>query len=264
MAIFDFDVQRPFAVLDNLMKQWERVLVPIYLRSKQSNERVEGVGTGFILHYENRYFLVTALHVITRIGESGRDAYMNLNGHAAAMEKLLFRKSETGDVAVAELYSGWLQEKKIRSLVSVDVPIKKPGTALSMYFAIGFPANKNVLDRRYDKLKVEMFGMSMNQLAFPVETSISNAIFLEHDHEEGYNVDNELIRGHVHLQGMSGSPCFLVRQTSPQNEEEVLVHYVPQIIGVLVEWHKEQKTLVVAPIDIAIKLADWFLANLPN
>lgn len=264
MSVYEFDIQRPFSAPDNLMQLWKEVLIPIFLGSKQSTERVEGIGTAFILERNERYFLVTALHVLTAIMESPKGAYMSINGKAAAVEKLWFRKSDSHDLAVAGLSPEWCDEHDIKKVKAVMVSSEVRGKPFGRYMTMGFPATKNVLDLRYGKVNTSVLGISMRRLAEPVETKVADAIFLEHDHEDVYTTENELVQNHLRLHGMSGAPCFEIRETTRLVEGEVMRHLFPEVVGVLVEWHKEKKTLVVAPMRHVCDLADWFLAKLPS
>ena len=80
--------------------------------------------------------------------------------------------------------------------------------------AVGYPASKNDLDQRYNKVDRYCHSISLSKSATAKpSTRIPNPLALAYDHKAVFDSNAKKMGPQVALQGMSGGPCLeLIRK----------------------------------------------------
>jgi hypothetical protein len=234
--------EAPFEPIDQAVKVWEPVVVPIFVNSKKSSQAVDGVGTAYLITTGPNLYLVTALHVLETANKSTYKI-ANIQGKAVSLGGLSFKISKQCDVAVAHLSNAWLTKAGLGEDAIKALPLitDTSWSATGIFLLLGYPAKKNEIDGRYGKLTRYLFSITATGAeGKSVATKVKNPIFFEYDHKNAVNSQLVNLGEKAAMYGMSGGPALELLKKHRNGEFVFSV----SCAGVLCDWFKATKTVV--------------------
>lgn len=145
--------------VDNSVKIWGDILVPIYTNKEFHDGQAFLLGTGFLAEYGNEIFLVTAYHVLEE--HYNKLLVIVVEGKSICLSKMPFLISKENDLAVSHLRKDWMAGNGLVKVKAIPLENKKEDyLSKGRYFLIGFPGTKNTLNKRVGKNIKNIYGIS--------------------------------------------------------------------------------------------------------
>lgn len=208
--------------------------------------RIEHLGSGFLLHHLGRYFAVSAAHVVANTHQFDLVVLRNKPGPARNRNIVLptvwyATKSASADhsddpidvgiIPLESVHVEFFGRENFFTIEDCDLSHRPSSTAL--YTAFGFPNTRNEPD--HFKRKVEPRGWSYSQPgATPewykkAEVRVETHFVLKLDRKFLYRMDGAT-SAPPDRHGMSGGPFFFCREYASENST-----WWPLIVGVNIE-----------------------------
>lgn len=245
--------------IDDVVDRWSIIVVPFYSSSTKSNANADGFGSGFVVRYRNKLFLATASHVVDDAMKNEVNIIV-INGHSILLENIIAMRDEQNDIAAFPL-DNLLRKNGFRSVSGLDIDVAPKGEPLGLNLLLGYPGTKNRLNSKFKKTNRHLQSITAKKIDHEVslKTEISNCIQFEYNTKKLIDSKLNKIPNSPYLHGMSGGPALEMRQELT-SEHELKTHI--RLVGVLVEWHQQQKVIVATEASSLIKLLDKFSVSL--
>lgn len=255
MTILRFvNESRPLEMLDDIIGCWSKIVVPIFVQDENSNHKVSGLGSAFIVQRKRKVFLVTARHVLLDIADG--DALMAvIAGKAVLLNGLYFFVSVEDDLAIAFLEPFWAEKQHIERMFSLPLDVHEPTWQLSDIFVLlGYPGSRNKLNINTNDTDRNLVSYSSTEcIENPkAKTHIQNPIAFYFDKKKATDTDEKRINVGL-FNGVSGGPVLQVRGRDEGDRE---VKFSVSLAGVFVGWDKQHKELVCVRSGVVEKLID--------
>lgn len=248
-------------IIEEVVRRASLSVAPIWVTNWGSHKHFV-VGTGFIIVHKNKFYFVTASHVLD-LAFQYKEVKINLFGRVADLHGLYFASCPKSDISVTQLPEHWLSSH------CMDFRYAPSTTALSSnyeateeYVMAGFPASINELDVRWPSnfggAKMMILGARLH-VPLATRTTIPSPISVSFDHK------NYKGKTPPALHGLSGGPLYqITRRDINKNGENVGLGVNP--VGVLCEWYKRERTVVAVKISVVVTLIEdrsqiWDLAG---
>jgi len=127
--------------IDVLVRSWSRVTVAFYSNSHKSKSAADGYGSGFIVYYKKRHYLVTAKHVVEQAQENDINV-INVNGQSFILHKIYFVTDDSNDIAVSVI-DDFLMENELRKTPAINLDAEEKGVSIGDYLLLGYPGTKS-------------------------------------------------------------------------------------------------------------------------
>lgn len=256
--IQEFNRNRPLEVVDNVVERWGKVVVPFFIKDPHSNHRIFGYGSGFLVNYDNKVFLVTALHVLNGIS-NGEALLANINGSSVFINDLVFIKSDQYDIAVASIHNDWAKIQNIKSLFPLPLTDKTPEFVTSnTYVLLGYPGSKNKLNSNTKETTRHLVGYSSpERIEAPrSKTHVTNPIAFKFNKKDAFDSnENKINVGGFN--GNSGGPVLeILIKKDTVNTISV------SLAGVFIGWDKDCQELVCCRSNVVVSLIDELISKL--
>jgi hypothetical protein len=236
--------------------------LPIYIDNEYGHPEL--IGTGFIVHREKNFFLVTAKHVYehrTR-GSLYFHSDINIKRHITGTVICSPRVGEEGedqiDIAVVRLEGGALPPYPGVKRMAVDYghlsPNRTPRSGRT-YVILGYPISKSKVRNDEKNIYVEPTAYYNSSLAddhYPDYLTPKDHIILGWDAKK--SIDREGNKIHFPKpQGLSGSPIIELYDTEIRQPQE---HF--PVVGVATDCRKNEKIMFGSDISFALDMIDSF------
>ncbi|HDX9577086.1 hypothetical protein GTY48_04910 [Bacillus thuringiensis] len=208
------------------------------VRIFQMKEDLQALGSGGLLKYKERHFVLTNAHVIRGV-EDKRDLripYTINDSQTYSMTVIDMKYDLPADIAVLEVkFNDYLAISNHSFLDSnlVDTDIIEYTNNTNILFLHGYPSGRTIIDE--ENKEVDMETLPYCTFVAEFDTDV-NAVYAHID-EEVTTEHNMTIRTPV-VTGMSGSFVYGYYLEEPKFK----------LIGVLTDWYIEEKRLVIYPI----------------
>lgn len=249
-----FNEFRPLELVDNVVNRWAKIVVPIYIRDPNSNHRVLGYGSAFIVERNRAAFLVTVLHVLVGI-KDGEALLANIGGKAVLLNGLSFVTSAEDDLAVAFLDPSWVEKQKLERVFSLPLDAPAPSwKRFDIFVLLGYPGSRNKLNKNTNDVDRRLFSYSSSQrIENPqASTHIRNPVAFHFDKKAVTDTDENKINVGA-FNGNSGGPVLEVRA---RNDGYGTIKLSTSLAGVFVGWDKHHKELLCIRPEIVKELID--------
>lgn len=253
--------------IDQLAARWHTALVPFF--GQETNGPMgstKGVifGTGFFVMWKSSFVLVTAAHVL-ETAQNYPVVEINVNGHSVLLSKRPYKFFKDSDLAVTMFDFDELQQAGVSKIKVIPIATDRSGhEAMTRYFGMGFPATLNQLNTEYKKVDRTSLTFSL----FPApkghtsKTLVPNPLLLEYDPlrmKPGVNRPKDSTPPDIH--GVSGGPVFQLfafdkLTHSVAGEQDHGIHIGLDLVGILIEWRKDEKQLIAATTSDLIELLE--------
>lgn len=228
--------------IDEMVKRWGRVVVPFFSSGENSRAGANGFGTGFLVRFNSKHYLVTAMHVVEdALGCSA--CAINICGVGVGLKDIFFYRDKENDLAVADL-DEFLVNNGFDSIPSIDLDNEHTSfKPLGFYLLMGYPGTKNKLEPRWGKINRNLYSITTEKLGsnIGINTDIGVPILFEYDPKNQIDSNLKSAGRPPELYGMSGGPALELH--AKYISEDELRFYV-RLTGILVEWHKRKKIIV--------------------
>jgi Trypsin-like peptidase domain len=246
---------KPLVVIDNVVEKWMGIVVPFFTNDPHSLHKLIGIGSGFLVEYEKKIFLITAHHVLKDIPD-GKIVTANINGKGVCINDLPFVKSDTDDLAVALIQNDWAATQGIKSLFPLLLADKASDFVKSNFFILlGYPASKNKLNSNTNDTDRRLIGYSSQQkIEVPIsKTHINKPIAFSFNKKFATDT-NEIKINAGSFSGNSGGPVLevLIRKDDLNIISVILA-------GVFLGWDKTTKELICCRPEIVVTLIQKLL-----
>lgn len=238
--------------IDGIVESWGRAVVPFFAGSEKSKTAAFGFGSGFLIVRNGRCYLATALHVVEEMIRCGV-CVTSIAGKGMAVEHLEFTFDQANDLAVVAI-DRFLQEKGVGSIFPINLDSEPcSGEPTGLHLLMGYPASKNKLDTKWNKVDRMLFSITAEQSdGKGINTPIANALFFAFEPKKMVNSQAVRADNPPDLYGMSGGPVLaLFSEQTP-----VGINFGVRFCGVLVEWHSRHRAIVAAKKEDLIRLID--------
>jgi hypothetical protein len=249
------DTPKPFdekslKFIDEIAEKWGRVTVPFFSNSKKSTSGANLFGSGFIARFKDKNYLVTAHHVAEDMLNYNA-CVVNINSTGVILENIEFYIDKINDLAIAPI-DFLLEKHGIKKISYVPLPPQTHEVPLGYHIILGYPGTKNKLERKWGKINRHFFSITVEKTALPafIKTTVNDAICFYFD--QNCQMDSTLnkIGKPPDLYGMSGGPVFELFV----NIEHDHYRFSVQLSGVIVEWHKNDRIVLAAPLTKLVEL----------
>ncbi|MCI0660149.1 MAG: serine protease [Acidobacteria bacterium] len=236
-------------------------VVPIFVENENGHPSDTDRGTGFIVRDQDRYFLVSAAHVLKKALKNQK-LFIPMTGRALDPSRLVFAPDPI-DIAIYDLGLLWpLPQSLNKAALPLDLlsPLALPQDERLwgpkdqkwLYLISGFPATDDQIhrDARWMTSSCYLYGgVDYGDKIYEELTHLDRDVHLAFQHNDKTEF-NEI----PPPDGMSGSPVWLAYE-----EGEDLENHKPfSVIGVFIEyWHNYQAAIAVH-ISEAVKLISQF------
>ena len=236
-------------ILTELATTWANITVPLYASIPNTLSDYAVFGSGFLVTYEDRRYLVTAKHVVDEIQRAGLVG-INVAGKGAVADNLIFKVSKRHDLAIAQITNYWIRNNKLSKVVCIPLVREESWSRTEVFLLAGYPASRNRLQPAYDKTDLRYFCISALPHSKEISSSIVDSISFGYDEKK--IVNSALINpgGKPPLHGMSGGPALRVIVNPKSRRISV------EVAGVLCEWKKGERAIVAAPVSAIFELIE--------
>jgi hypothetical protein len=232
--------------------------VPLY---EMDGTRPKLFGTGFLVHYSGKNFLISAAHVLEGIKERPLRYYVAPNITRKLTGKLAVthfdgpRKLDPIDVGVL-LLDGEAQPPYPKvGKFAADFSYLKPTLlprAEKQYLLIGFPGSRSKANPSAKEVSVAPYSywcLSAPEASYAATGhSVTNHLLLPLDVKQGYDLDGAKC-AFPKPHGMSGSPIVMLYDETGENDP----HTFP-IVGIATTYLKEKNLIIATDIRFAVDL----------
>lgn len=241
-----YDPLKPLEFIDEIADRWKDTLVAFL--THEGGDRWATAGSGFLVAFEGRIFLVTALHVL---GDERDGRHIYICGRHAALENKLALVDRKNDIAAFYLPDKWLVGLGVARLKSIPIPDDLPLDNDLITLAWGFPATKNKIAPRHGRTDLRSISVTLGPQRSDVlnrQVGIEKPLTFHFNRKEVSDSHLRSIGFAPDLHGMSGGPVVaLVTRTNSEVD-----HYMPKLMGVLCEGHAQLRCVVAAQLDCVI------------
>jgi hypothetical protein len=218
-------------------------------------------GTGFIVQVQNRYFLVSAAHVLKKARE-GQKLFMPMTGFTLAPSRLVFAP-EGVDIAIYDLGTNWPLPQSLdkwplrlehlsRLALPQDERLWGPTDQKWVYLISGFPAADDQIARDAGGMTSASYAIGGVDLGAQIYSKLPH---LDPDiHLAFMHIDKTEFNAIPHPEGMSGSPVWLALEDG----EDPSNHKPFSVIGVFIEYWPEHQAAVAVHIKEVVNLISQF------
>lgn len=244
-------------IVDDAINIMSSYVIPIY--TTQHNKPKQ-FGSGFFVHSQGQYFLLSAAHVLKESIKNELFIYIEPKKQMKLVGNVRINNDEKNiDVGVIRLTKGLMPPYPTIKKAPIEIKELKPRLlprAGKLLAIIGYPASKsknNPIDR---STAVAAYGYYENSIEdnsyarFKLNPEMHLAMKL--DLKKGINSNGEL-QNFPKPSGMSGSPIWLLHDHN--NDEE---HRIFPIVGIGIEYRNKEKILVGTDIHYGIELIESF------
>jgi hypothetical protein len=230
--------------IDELVKRWGQLVIPFFSSNPKSKTGAIGFGSGFLVRFSGKHYLVSALHVINDALAHGT-VVLNIKGKGIVLENLEFFIDSDNDIAAAPI-DEFLIRNGINSVPAVELDNEKSSfEPLGFHLLMGYPGTKNKLDTKWNKVDRKLYSITAEICSAEpeVNTEISDHVLFNFDPKNQVDSNLKPAGKPPQLYGMSGGPAFEIH--AKRVSEDELKFYV-RLVGVLVEWHQNKKVVIAA------------------
>lgn len=233
--------------------------IPLYIDDEDVPTQI---GTGFIVHSEHGFFLVSAAHVLDDALTHGMYFYCrpslkrHLSGKLVRSKVTPDRTQDSIDVGVLRLLDGPFPPYQEVDKFAMDISYLKPRYVPregSQYLMIGYPSTKSKVSRTAPFVSVAPYALTTDSAepeeyrkhALPEETHI----LLKLDVKNAFDTQSGR---HMHFpkpQGMSGAPVIV---SYDDNEES----RVFPVVGVAIEHRATARIIVATDVRFVLEAID--------
>lgn len=223
-------------------KEWSiPYLVKVMASINEFGEDPISLGSGGLLKYKNRYFVLTNSHVVKRINDFKKEAiipYTLDDKKSFKMEIIKGIRDSQKDIAILEVeFSEDIIKSNHQFLEHENVmyDIKSFTEKSNVVFIQGFPSYATSIDNNVKEIMAETLPCCTVVESFNGD---DNALYLHMDQE---NIDENGSAINIdHFGGMSGSFAYgFSHKEQPQF----------RCLGVLTDWYGSENLLVVYPMN---------------
>lgn len=250
--------------IDEMVVRWSKVIIPFFSVHPSQPDQYRTYGTGFLIFYQKRFYLVTAMHVV----EAGLELPVRtiiVNGVAMSLENIVFHHDKANDVAIAQMNDFFIQHGLSENLAAIMIGDEKPEYIdTEDYLLMGYPGTQNMIKPRYDKRDRKLWSITAPRYSGnrPADHSIASPIIFDYCKRKLVNSELKTFGDGPHVHGMSGGPAFRLQY---KELEDGGFKLNVKLQGVLAEWHKNGRQIIAASSDCIfplIKKHERFLEDL--
>lgn len=247
---------RYLAALDALSQTLVSYVIPLYIERRGIYEQV---GTGFIVRFVSRHYLVTAAHVLDIQKESPLFVYTSpreirrIDGISRSTVHEGGRQVDMLDVGVVKLSNSASPPYPGVRKVAMEINMLAPGLQrhAATYLLLGFPSTKNRLNRVTRDVVSKGFaweGRSASpEIYQKIGISEEHHLALAFDRKVGLRADGSPV-DFPKPQGMSGAPIWLLHRDEDMGLKEF-------VVTAIAHTHKERHgAIVCTDIRVACEL----------
>ncbi|WP_172605346.1 S1 family peptidase [Bacillus cereus] len=220
---------------------------------KIKDSKIEALGSGGLLKYKDRYFVITNAHVINGVEDKReiRIPYIVNDGRTYSMEVLDIKFNLPADIAILEIS---LDDKFVRSkhefldTCFIDTDLKGYVDRTNILYLHGYPSGGTNIDEENMGVDIE----TLPYCTFVAEFDEEIGSLYAHIDKEVRTEFGDYIPTPV-VTGMSGSFVFGYYLEKPTFK----------VIGILTAWHIDDEILEIYPIQEFIDYIDQnYFSNL--
>ena len=245
----------------NLITNLTTCAIPIFADDGNGHPSDDFRGSGFIVRDRDRYFLVSAKHVLEEM-RNNRKLFMPMTRYTFDPSRLICASgcaSGDVDVAVYDLGSRWPLPRSLDkaalplellspSALPQDERLYDPVDQKWVYLISGFPAADDQIDRVAKTMTSTAYligGVDLGEQIYSKLPHLDRDIHLAFMH-----IDKTEFNKIPELKAMSGSPVWLALE-----DGEDLRNSKPfSVIGVFIEYWDEHKAAIAVHIKEVVKL----------
>ncbi|OED52248.1 hypothetical protein BEI46_18450 [Aliivibrio fischeri] len=239
--------------IDSIVEKYKEVVVPFYTNNQDKGYDFNSFGSGFIVKYNQSFFIVTALHVLSDARTFGASVIV-IGPHKMIVENINVNFNKKHDVAVFCI-DQWMESNNITELpyITLNNDISFQSINKSFFLLMGYPATKNKVRDCKKGLNPHLYSITAEKFVEkpPVKTEVESAIYYEFASKKLIDSYNKKFGRPPDLYGMSGGPAFeIVVRPSLLMNNNTHVEFSLHLQGVLVEWHKSHKCVLSSTKDV--------------
>jgi hypothetical protein len=241
-------------------------IMPIYYAKE--NGRAGHLGTCILFRRHNRHFLITAAHVIDAHLQSQllipiRGELKLILGNAImTTPPAKGRRFDKFDFAVVALDQAFVHDLGDKRHISDDaLHAGDWDTSGRMYVAVGYPNSRNDknIDHRKRQIRPAPFSYGatvVSDEAFAKKLGVSGRdhLFLKYD-KRSRDVDGVVVNS-IDPHGMSGGALIDMGKASAAALAANTTPSVFRLVGLLIEYHRTDRTMVAVRIDTVVGAID--------
>lgn len=250
-ALNDDRSEIAWSIIEEAVRRASLSVAPIWVTNWDSHKHFV-VGTGFIIVHESNFYFVTASHVVD-LAFQYKEVRINLCGRTADLHGLYFVSCPISDISVTRLPEHWLSSHRMDFRYALSTKaLSSDYEGTEEYVMAGFPASINKVDVRWPSIfngaKMMMLGARLRGPT-TTRTAIPNPISLYFDHKKYKGKTPPAIYG------LSGGPLYqITRRDINKNGENIGLGV--NLVGMLCEWHKKERTVVAVKISVVVSLIE--------
>lgn len=246
--------------LSNLLSQ---CIIPLYANEEDGKPRL--VGSSFLVSSDTNFYLISAAHVFDEQVKKGYELfyYIDCSTTQKLSGNLRITKTPSGkdrkhdhlDIGVLKLDGPALPPYPDIQKYPLPIHLLTPNTLPredKQYLLVGFPETKNRA-RRVDRNLVPV-PYSFRNISAPSSKYLELCVTPQSHIVLSFSIKHtvgpdKIVRPFPDPLGMSGSPVWLLYDKIGSNDPTQT-----PVVGIAIEHHKTKHAIVVADIDIALKL----------
>lgn len=213
----------------------------------------EVIGTGFFALYDERYYLVTARHVVDIVMERPTSILIGLK--VLILQDVLFQTAPEYDLAVMEVTQEFFARNNVdeSDVQAIMLSYAEPKLELGSWIVVGYVANNknNLIPSRPNGSPPQFTSVTFTELRNrpESESKIKSGVAFTVNPKDFTNQAGNKVRLDK-LNGCSGGP--ILRLTVDEVEGKPSRTF--RCFGMLVEWHKTSNEIVVVRVEDIKKL----------
>jgi len=243
--------------IKNLITNLTTCAIPIFADDGNGHPSDDFRGSGFIVRDQDRYFLVSAKHVLKEM-RNNRKLFMPMTKYTFDRSRLVCASVDV-DVAVYDLGNRWPLPRSLdkaalplellsTSALPQDDRLSGPVDQKWMYLISGFPAADDQINRNTKSMTSTAYLYGGFDLGWQIYSTLRH---LNPDIHLAFNHDEKTQFSQIPPpNGMSGSPVWLAYE-----DGEDLSNQKPfSVIGVFIEYYHRYQAAVAVHIKEVVKL----------
>jgi hypothetical protein len=249
----DLSAQKIHDLLGGIAEIARKSLAKFVVEPDGDPNRLQVIGTGFWAEVNGDPKIISAHHVLTEFNMSSGGGVIAAN-HRWKIPRSFFIADPDADIAIIEPYrvtgidGNDLATIPSLSIFQADDFLRWQKT--SSLLIVGFPASKNIFDRRKPKSSLEQYFQYFSH-EFELDESLSK---IECGYHEGVSfAEGKAVKVPLpNPEGLSGSPVqMIVCEESPFSFK-----LAARVVGVVTAWQPKAKKLVIRQIGTALVAAN--------
>lgn len=232
-------------------------VVPVFTEDGNGYPSDTDRGTGFIVQAQDRYFLVSAAHVLKKAQEDQK-LFIPMTGCTLDPSRLVFAP-ECVDIAIYDLGMRWPLPQSLNKAplrldhlsplaLLQDQRLWGPTDQKWLYLICGFPATDDQINRDAGRMTSTCYiygGWDYGAQIYPVLTHLDPDVHLAFKHN-----DRTEFNAVPPPDGMSGAPVWL----ACEDDEDPSTPKPLSVIGVFIEYWPDHQAAIAVHISEVVKL----------